>query len=46
MGAPAKLTVNNDPPLFIIAAARLAASVKEKHEITSVRIKFSRLVSA
>ncbi len=34
------------PPFGIMAAARLAASVNEKHEITMVRTKFSRVVSA
>ena len=34
------------PPFGISAAARLAASVKEKHEISMVRTKFSRVVSA
>jgi len=34
------------PPFGIRAAARFAASVNEKHEITMVRMKFSRVVSA
>ena len=34
------------PPFGISAAARLAASVKEKQEISIVRMKFSRVVSA
>ncbi len=36
-----------EPPVSgIIAAARLAVSVKEKHEITIEREKLSRVVSA
>ena len=36
-----------DPPVSgIISAARFANSVKEKQEITMVREKFSRVVSA
>ena len=34
------------PPFGISAAARLALSAKEKHEITMVRTKFSRVLSA
>ncbi len=34
------------PPPGISAAARLAISVKEKQEITMVRVKLSRVVSA
>ena len=34
------------PDCGISSAARLASSVKEKHEITMVREKFSREVSA
>ena len=34
------------PPFGMRSAARLATSVKEKQEITMVREKFSRLVSA
>ena len=34
------------PPFGISAAARFATSVKEKHEISMVRMKFSRVVSA
>jgi hypothetical protein len=34
------------PPCGIRAAARRAISVKEKQEITIVRMKFSRVVSA
>ena len=34
------------PPFGIISAARFAASVNEKHEITMVRSKFLRVVSA
>ncbi len=35
-----------EPPLGISSAARLALSAKEKQEITIVRTKFSRVVSA
>ena len=38
--------VSIEPPDGIIAAARLAASVNEKHETIIVREKFSRVVSA
>ena len=34
------------PPFGISSAARLAASVNEKQEITMVRWKFARVVSA
>ena len=34
------------PPAGISVAARLATSVKEKQEISMVRRKFSRVVSA
>ena len=34
------------PPSVISSAARFATSVNEKQEITMVREKFSRLVSA
>jgi hypothetical protein len=34
------------PPSPISGAQRLAISVKEKQEITLVRLKFSRVVSA
>ena len=34
------------PPADMRAAARLAISVNEKHEISMVREKFSRVVSA
>ena len=34
------------PPFGIMAAARFAASVNEKQEITIVRTKLSRVVSA
>ncbi len=34
------------PPLVISAAARLAASVNEKQEISMVRMKLARVVSA
>ena len=38
--------VTIEPPLVMISAARLATSVKEKQEISMVRVKFSRVVSA
>ena len=43
---PLKVSVSIAPPFGISRAARLAASVKEKQEITIVRVKFSREVSA
>jgi len=38
--------VISEPPSGMMAAARLASSVKEKQEITMVRVKFARVVSA
>ena len=43
---PPKVSVSIAPPEASSAAARLASSVKEKAEMTIVRLKFSRLVSA
>jgi hypothetical protein len=37
--------VINEPPPGISGAARFAISVNEKHEISIVRVKFSRVVS-
>src|ERR1700722_11538939 len=44
--APPKVRVSRLPPARIKGTARFATSVKEKAEITIVRMKFSRLVSA
>ena len=44
--APPKESVSRLPPGCIIGAARLAISVKEKAEMSIVRAKFSRVVSA
>ena len=40
------MSVTSEPPFGMRAAARFAISVKEKQEITMVRMKFSRVVSA
>ena len=44
--APPKVSVSMAPLFDINNTARLAISVKEKAEITIVRTKFSRVVSA
>jgi hypothetical protein len=43
---PPKVSVTMAPPSVMRSAARFAISVKEKQEISIVREKFSRLVSA